>query len=79
MVRPSRHDRAGGSGRRHLVRGTGRRRKTGPSDKPAATIIGRAIDFPERATHRADWRRRDLRISGDADYAARFLDFVRVV
>ncbi|MFC5955029.1 maleylpyruvate isomerase family mycothiol-dependent enzyme [Streptomyces pratens] len=51
----------------------------GPSDKPAAMITGRAIDFPEWATHRANWRRRDLRISGDADYAARFLDFVRVV
>ncbi|GAA4024321.1 hypothetical protein GCM10022232_82090 [Streptomyces plumbiresistens] len=53
--------------------------KTGPSDKPAATVTGRAIDLPEWATHRADWRHRDLRISGDADYAARFLDFVRVV
>ncbi|MEU6229315.1 hypothetical protein [Streptomyces sp. NPDC047042] len=53
--------------------------RTGPSDKPAATITGRAVDFPEWATHRADWRRRDLRISGDADYATRFLDFVRVV
>lgn len=53
--------------------------KTGPSDKAAATITGRAVDCPEWATHRADWRQRDLRISGDADYAARFLDFVRVV
>jgi uncharacterized protein (TIGR03083 family) len=51
----------------------------GPSDNPAATITGRAIEFPEWATHRADWRNRDLRISGDADYSARFLDFVRVV
>ncbi|UUU35684.1 hypothetical protein JIX56_40795 [Streptomyces sp. CA-210063] len=53
--------------------------RAGPSDKPAATLTGRAVGFPERATHRADWRQRDLRISGGADYAARFLDFVRVV
>jgi uncharacterized protein (TIGR03083 family) len=52
---------------------------TGPSDKPAATITGRAVEFPEWATHRADWRDRDLRITGDSDYSARFLDFVRVV
>ncbi|MFC4507732.1 MULTISPECIES: maleylpyruvate isomerase family mycothiol-dependent enzyme [Streptomyces] len=51
----------------------------GPSDKSAATITGRAEDFPEWATHRADWRDRDLRISGDVDYSARFLDFARVV
>ncbi|WP_425247307.1 hypothetical protein [Streptomyces sp. NEAU-NA10] len=52
---------------------------TGSSGRPAATITGRAVESPEWATHRADRRDRDLRISGDADYATRFLDFVRVV
>ncbi|MFI7301136.1 maleylpyruvate isomerase family mycothiol-dependent enzyme [Streptomyces sp. NPDC050121] len=59
--------------------GPGGMAAAGASDKPAATITGRAVDFPEWATHRADWRDRDLKISGDIDYAARFLDFVRVV
>ncbi|MFM9590342.1 maleylpyruvate isomerase family mycothiol-dependent enzyme [Streptomyces scabiei] len=51
----------------------------GPSDEPAATVTGRSVDFPEWATRRAAWRDRDLRISGDTEYATRFLDFVRVV
>lgn len=45
----------------------------------AATITCPATDFPEWATCRAAWRDRDVRISGDAEYAARFLDSVRVV
>ncbi|WP_319593614.1 maleylpyruvate isomerase family mycothiol-dependent enzyme [Streptomyces sp. ID05-04B] len=59
--------------------GPGGRVAAGPSDKPVATITGRAIDFPEWATHRADWRNRDVQISGDAEYGTRFLDIVRVV
>ncbi|MFI9408672.1 maleylpyruvate isomerase N-terminal domain-containing protein [Nocardia gamkensis] len=45
----------------------------------AATISGLATDFPEWATRRACWRDRDVRISGDAEYAARFLDWMNVI
>lgn len=45
----------------------------------AAEIVGLATDFPDWATRRSPWRDGDLRISGDADYAARLLDLVNVV
>ncbi|MGW5230266.1 hypothetical protein ACWEP5_35710 [Nocardia niigatensis] len=45
----------------------------------AATVEGRADEFPEWATGRAPWRDRSVRIRGDADYAIRFLDGVNVV
>ncbi|MBT2509731.1 maleylpyruvate isomerase N-terminal domain-containing protein [Streptomyces sp. ISL-98] len=51
----------------------------GRVDRPPATITALAVEFPEWATRRADWRDRDVRISGDADYAAQLLDIVKVV
>jgi len=51
----------------------------GSSDECAVQIAGRAIEFPEWGTQRVSWRERDVTIGGDADYAARFLDFVNVV
>jgi uncharacterized protein (TIGR03083 family) len=44
-----------------------------------AQIDGVALEFPEWGTQRASWRDRDVCISGDADYGARFLDAVNVV
>lgn len=45
----------------------------------AAAIVGVAVEFPEWGTRRADWRTRDVTISGDEDYGARFLDIVNIV
>lgn len=45
----------------------------------AARISGSAIDFPSWATRRTPWRTHDLEISGDEEYAVRFLDAVNVV
>jgi uncharacterized protein (TIGR03083 family) len=42
-------------------------------------IEARAIEFPEWATCRADWRDRDISIHGDETYGAAFLDFMNVV
>ncbi|MGH3967357.1 MAG: maleylpyruvate isomerase family mycothiol-dependent enzyme [Mycobacterium sp.] len=51
----------------------------GRHDDAAAAIVGGAAEFPEWGTRRADWRSRDVRISGDVDYGARFLDLVNIV
>lgn len=51
----------------------------GPVHAAAAEIVGPAMEFPEWATRRAAWRERDVRIAGDADYAALFLDEVNVI
>ncbi|MCX2928849.1 maleylpyruvate isomerase N-terminal domain-containing protein [Mycobacterium sp. CVI_P3] len=51
----------------------------GSADGSAAQIDGLALEFPEWGTRRAGWRDRDVRISGDADYATAFLDTVNVV
>lgn len=45
----------------------------------AAVIIAAASEFPEWGTRRADWRDRDVRLDGDADYAARLLDWINIV
>lgn len=51
----------------------------GPADGTAAQIAGIAVEFPEWGTRRADWRDRDVQLSGDVDYGTRFLDAVNVV
>jgi hypothetical protein len=51
----------------------------GSADASAAQITGVGLEFPEWGTRRAGWRDRDVRISGDADYATAFLDIVNVV
>lgn len=51
----------------------------GPTHDATADIAGLASEFPEWATRRAGWRDRDIRITGDADYAALFLDRVNVI
>jgi hypothetical protein len=45
----------------------------------AAQIDSLAVEFPEWATQRTSWRDRTVRIAGDTDYGARFLDAVNVV
>ena len=47
--------------------------------RPIAQITAAASEFPEWGTKRAGWRDRDVRIEGDADYAATFLDAVDIV
>ncbi|MGX9788980.1 maleylpyruvate isomerase family mycothiol-dependent enzyme [Mycobacterium sp. MMS18-G62] len=69
---------SGPGGRRWVVRPDGGV-YVGSSDGCAAQIAGRAIEFPEWGTQRVGWRERDVTIGGDADYAARFLDYVNVV
>lgn len=51
----------------------GRLKVTAGSGHTAATITGSAADFSSRATARTPWRVHDLTISGDRDYATRFL------
>ena len=49
------------------------------AEPSAAQITAAASEFPEWGTKRAGWRDRDVRIEGDADYAATFLDAVDIV
>lgn len=50
---------------------------TGPSG--ASRITAAATEFPEWGTRRASWRDRDVRVDGDLDYGAAFLDWVNIV
>ena len=45
----------------------------------ACEITGATTDFPAWATTRTAWRDAGLTISGDSDYAARFLDAVNII
>jgi uncharacterized protein (TIGR03083 family) len=49
----------------------------GSTDAPAH-IAGTALEFPAWATRRVAWRQRDVKISGDHEYAVRFLDALKV-
>ena len=51
----------------------------GTAEGAVAEMTSAAIEFPEWGTQRASWRDRDVRITGDADYATVFLDSVNVV
>jgi hypothetical protein len=37
------------------------------------------VQFPEWGTKRAGWRDRDVSLDGDADYGAKFLDWMRII
>jgi uncharacterized protein (TIGR03083 family) len=50
-----------------------------PAHDAVAEIAGLASEFPEWATRRAAWREYDVRITGDVDFAALFLDQVNVI
>ncbi len=45
----------------------------------AACIAGASVDFPGWATRRVGWRDGDLAVTGDRDYAARFLDALNII
>lgn len=51
----------------------------GPASDAAAHITGSTLEFAEWATRRTSWRERDVKIVGDEEYAARFLDEMNVV
>ena len=51
----------------------------GHTEPAAAHITGVALEFPEWGTRRANWRDRDVTITGDVDYAEQFLDAVNIV
>jgi uncharacterized protein (TIGR03083 family) len=51
----------------------------GSATDAAAHITGTTLEFAEWATQRASWRERDVKIAGDEEYAARFLDEMNVV
>jgi uncharacterized protein (TIGR03083 family) len=45
----------------------------------AAVIKGASVDFPAWATTRIKWRDSDLDVTGDQDYAERFLDALNII
>jgi len=51
----------------------------GHAEPAVAQITGVALEFPEWGTARANWRDREVTISGDAEYGTRFLDAVNVI
>lgn len=51
----------------------------GHTEPSAAHITAVALEFPEWGTTRANWRERDVTVTGDVDYGARFLDAVKIV
>lgn len=66
-----------GGGSRRI--GAGGTVAPGPDGGAAAQIAGSALEFPEWGTHRAPWRDRDVKITGDEEYGARFLDALRIL
>jgi uncharacterized protein (TIGR03083 family) len=51
----------------------------GDPNGAVARITGRSEEFPVWGTRRGPWQKHDLEITGDQDYATRFLDSVRIV
>lgn len=51
----------------------------GHTEPAAAHIAGVAVEFCEWGTKRADWRDRDVTLTGDVSYAATFLDALNIV
>lgn len=51
----------------------------GPAREATAEIVCVTTEFPDWATRRSAWRERDVVITGDADYAAMFLDHMNVI
>lgn len=48
-------------------------------DPAPVHIAGVAVEFPEWATKRVDWRMRDVQIDGDVEYGTTFLDWLNIV
>ncbi|MGB9223538.1 maleylpyruvate isomerase N-terminal domain-containing protein [Mycobacterium sp.] len=64
------------------IRPTGKGRlavKPGVRTDSAACIEGASVDFPGWATRRVGWRDSGLAVTGDRDYAARFLDALNII
>ncbi len=62
--------------------GPGRGRLTvtaGPAVDAASRITSRSTDFPAWGTRRADWRDLPVKVAGDRDFGARFLDALHIV
>lgn len=53
--------------------------RAGCTAPAAAHITGVALEFPEWGTRRANWRERDVTVTGDVDYGETFLDTVDIV
>lgn len=53
--------------------------RPGSADGTAAQISGDSLAFPSWATTRTPWREAEVSTTGDADYAARFLDTLNIV
>lgn len=51
----------------------------GPDGGAAAQVTGSALEFPEWGTTRVSWRERDVKITGDEEHGARFLDAMHVL
>jgi len=51
----------------------------GRTEPAAAHITGLTLEFPEWGTGRADWRDRDVTVTGDVDYGAALLDTINIV
>ena len=51
----------------------------GAAEPSAAQIVAAAEGFPQWGTARSRWRDAEVSITGDADYAAAFLDTVNIV
>lgn len=58
---------------------TGAGTVVGDSQPGASRITAAAAEFPNWGTRRSRWRDHDVRIEGDVDYGAAFLDWVRVI
>jgi uncharacterized protein (TIGR03083 family) len=52
---------------------------TGTTTTAAAAITGVSTDFPAWATNRIAWRTAGLTITGNADYAGKFLDVLHII
>ena len=52
---------------------------TGTTTTTAASITGVSNDFPAWATNRIAWRTAGLTITGNADYAGKFLDALHII
>lgn len=51
----------------------------GPDGGASAQITGSVLEFPEWGTCRVSWRERDVKVTGDQEYGARFLDAMKII
>lgn len=73
------HGPAGGTWQIEPTRDGLLRVQAGTADGTAAQISGDSLEFPAWATTRTPWRAAKVSITGDADYATRFLDTLNIV